>query len=63
MLQGSILILLGVALVVVNKEIGIITGTVKPGYFSDFWSSTARQNIAIIGVLFSVAGLFAILLL
>ena len=63
MLLGTIIMLTGIVLLIANKEIAIVTGAVQRGYFNQFGSSAARQNIAIIGLLLSLAGFGAFLFL
>jgi hypothetical protein len=55
--------LLGCLLVIRNKEVAVYTGTVQRGFYSQFSTSAARQNIAIVGALLFAAGLAAFILL
>jgi hypothetical protein len=63
MILGSILMLIGCLLVVRNREVAVYTGTSKRGYYSQFSTSAARQNIAIVGALIFGAGLVAFVFL
>lgn len=63
MLIGCILMLCGCLLVIRNREIAVYTGTAQRGFYSQFSTSAARQNIAIVGALLFGAGLAAFLFL
>jgi hypothetical protein len=63
MLIGSILMLIGCLLAIRNREIAMYTGTTQRGHYSQFSTSAARQNIAIVGVLLFGAGLAAFVFL
>jgi len=63
MIIGAILMLIGVLLVIRNREIAVFTGTTQRGYYSQFSTSAARQNIAIVGALLFGAGFAAFLFL
>jgi hypothetical protein len=63
MLIGCILMLFGCLLVIRNREIAVYTGTAQRGYHSQFSTSAARQNIAIVGALLFGAGLAAFIFL
>ena len=55
--------LIGCLLVVKNREIAVYTGVAQRGYYSQFSTSAARQNIAIVGALLFGAGFAAFLFL
>jgi hypothetical protein len=63
MLIGSIFMLIGCLLVIRNREIAMYTGTTQRGLYSQFSTSAARQNIAVIGALLFGAGLAAFVFL
>jgi len=63
MILGSIFMLIGCVLVIRNKDIAVYTGTSERGYYSQFSTSAARQNIAIVGALLFGAGFAAFLFL
>lgn len=55
--------LIGCLLAIRNREIAMYTGTTQSGHYSQFSTSAARQNIAIVGVLLFGAGLAAFVFL
>jgi hypothetical protein len=63
MILGSILMLIGCLLVIQNRQIAAYTGGAPRSFYSEFTTSAARQNIAIVGALVFGAGFAAFLLL
>jgi hypothetical protein len=63
MIIGSIFMLVGCLLVIRNKEIATYTGTTQRSFYSQFSTSAARQNIAVVGALLFGAGLAAFIFL
>lgn len=63
MVLGIFLIIAGCMLVIENKRLAIYSGTGHRFEYSDFFTSTARQNIAVIGGLLVLAGFGAFVFL
>jgi hypothetical protein len=63
MLIGAVLILIGFALAIENKPLAAYFARERRRVFSDFTTSTGRQNIAIIGVFLVGAGIAAFVFL
>jgi len=63
MLLGAILMLVGCLLVIRNKDVAVLMHVEHRGHFSELSTSSARQNIAIIGALVFGAGVGAFALL
>ena len=63
MILGSIFMLIGCVLVIRNEDIAIYTGSSQKGFYSQFSTSAARQNIAIVGAVLFGAGFAAFLFL
>lgn len=63
MIIGVLLIIAGCMLVIENKRLAVYSGSGHRFDHSDFYTSTARQNIAIVGCMLVAAGLGAFLFL